>query len=64
MRWVIKECLDYEGFGTLYVLNYVICIMFHFLALLRLLDYTLYDPLCILTIFEVFVNFYAFDKFH
>ena len=57
---MIKECLAYEGFRTLYVLNYVICIVFHFHELLLLLDYVLYELSCILTIFEVFVNFYAY----
>jgi hypothetical protein len=61
---VIKECLAYEGFRTLYVLNYVICIVFHVHALLHLSDYVLHEPLCIMTIFEVFVNFYAYGKFH
>ena len=61
---MIKECLDYEDFRTLYVLNYVSCIVFHVHALLLLMDYVLYDPLCIMTIFVIFVNFYAYGKFH
>lgn len=64
VRSVIKECLAYEGFRTLYVLNYVMCIVFHVHALLRLSDYVLYELLCIMTIFKVFVNFYAYSKFH
>ena len=61
---MIKECLAYEGFRTFYVLNYVICIVFHVHALLLLMDYVLYVPLCLMTILVVFVNFYAYGKFH
>ena len=64
MRRVIKECLDDEVFRTLYVLNYGFCIVFHVHALLLLTDYVLYDLLCIMTIFMVLVNFYAYGKFH
>ena len=61
---MIKECLDYEDFRNLYVLNYVFCVVFLGHALVLLMDYVLYDPLRIMTIFVVLVNFYAYGKFH
>ena len=57
---MIKGRLAYEGFRNFYVLNYVICIVFHVHALLLVMDYVLYVPLCIMTIFVVLVNFYAY----
>jgi predicted ferric reductase len=63
VRCVIKECLAYEGFRTLYVLNYVIYNAFYFHGLLFSSNYVLYETLCILTIFEVFVNFSYIWKF-
>ena len=64
MRRVIKECLDYEEFRNLFVLNCVFCIVFLVHALILLTDYVLYDHFCIMTIFVVIVNFYAYGKFH
>ena len=61
---MIKECLVHESCKTLYALNYVIRIVCYVHALLLLTNYVLNDPLCIMTIFVVFVNFYAYGKFH
>jgi hypothetical protein len=45
------------------VLNYVFYIVFLVRALVLLMDYVLYDPLCIMTIFVVLVNFMLMVNF-